>query len=331
MTRPLPNASTARTALATLVALAIALPVGAAHAQDAFPARPATIVVPFPPGSTSDLLPRAIAPALSQALGVGVVVENRPGAGGSVGAAFAARARADGHLILMAPTPVLAVNQWLYKDLAYSPEKDFAPITNAATTPNLLVVHPSVAAASLRELVELAKKQPLAFASGGGGTTSHLCGELLRALAKVDLTHVPYKGPGPAVQDLLAGRVPMMCDNFSNVIPHVRAGKLRAIALADKARHAQAPDVPTGAEAGLPGFEAGVWYSFVAPAGTPRSAIERWNAEIGKALKSPQLAERLRDLGLAVIADSPEDFARFIAAEAAKWKRVVEVSGAKVD
>ena len=312
-------------------ALAASIIACVAQAQDAFPSRAATIVVPFPPGSTSDLLPRAIAPIVSQALGVGVVIENRPGAGGSVGAATVAKARADGHVILMAPTPVLAVNQWLYKDLAYSPERDLAPITNAAATPNLLVVHPSVPANTLKELVEVARKQPLAFASGGSGTTSHLCGELLRSMAKLELTHVPYKGPGPAVQDLLAGRVPMMCDNFSNVIPHVRAGKLRAIALADKARHAQAPDVPTGAEAGLPGFEAGVWYSFVAPAGTPRAAIERWNAEIGKALKSPQLAERLRDLGLAVIADSPEDFARFIAAEAAKWKRVVEVSGAKVD
>lgn len=312
-------------------ALAASLLSCVAQAQDAFPSRAATIVVPFPPGSTSDLLPRAIAPIVSQALGVGVVIENRPGAGGSVGAATVARARADGHVILMAPTPVLAVNQWLYKDLAYSPERDLAPITNAASTPNLLVVHPSVPANTLKELIEHARKQPLAFASGGSGTTSHLCGELLRSQAKLELTHVPYKGPGPAVQDLLAGRVPMMCDNFSNVIPHVRAGKLRAIALADKARHAQAPDVPTGAEAGLPGFEAGVWYSFVAPAGTPRAAIERWNSEIGKALKSPQFAERLRDLGLAVIADSPEDFARFIAAEAAKWRRVVEVSGAKVD
>lgn len=312
-------------------ALAASFLAGLAQAQDAFPSRAATIVVPFPPGSTSDLLPRAIAPIVSQALGVGVVIENRPGAGGSVGAATVAKARADGHVILMAPTPVLAVNQWLYKDLAYSPERDLVPITNAAATPNLLVVHPSVPANTLKELVELARKQPLAFASGGGGTTSHLCGELLRSQAKLELTHVPYKGPGPAAQDLLAGRVPMMCDNFSNVIPHVRAGKLRAIALADKARHAQAPDVPTGAEAGLPGFEAGVWYSFVAPAGTPRAAIERWNAEIGRALKSPQLADRLRDLGLAVIADSPEDFARFIAVEAAKWKRVVEVSGAKVD
>lgn len=314
-----------------IAALFASLLAGAAWAQEAFPSRTATIVVPFPPGSTSDLLPRAIAPIVSQALGVGVVIENRPGAGGSVGATTVAKARADGHVILMAPTPVLAVNQWLYKDLAYSPERDLAPITNAATTPNLLVVHPSVPASTLKDLVDLARQQPLAFASGGSGTTSHLCGELLRSQARLELTHVPYKGPGPAVQDLLAGRVPMMCDNFSNVIPHVRAGKLRAIALADRARHPQAPDVPTGAEAGLPGFEAGVWYSFVAPAGTPRAAIERWNAEIGKALKGPQLAERLRDLGLAVIADSPEDFARFIAAEAAKWKRVVEVSGAKVD
>jgi len=319
-------------ALAALaVALAASLPSGAAQAQDAFPSRPATIVVPFPPGSTSDLIPRAIAPLVSQALGVGVVVENRPGAGGTVGAAAVARAKPDGHVILSAPTPVLAVNQWLYKDIAYKPDTDFAPITNAASTPNMVVVHPSVQAASLRELLELARRQPMPYASGGSGTTSHLCGELLRTQARVELTHVPYKGPGPALQDVLAGRVPMMCDNFSNVIPHVRSGRLRAIALTDRTRHAQAPDVPTSAEAGLAGFEAGIWYGMVAPAGTPRAAVNRWNLEIGRALRSPQLADRLRELGLAVIADSPDEFARFIAAEAAKWKRVVEVSGAKVD
>lgn len=318
-----------RTAIAVLSFAALLC--GPVTAQEAFPSRPITLVVPFPPGSTSDLLPRTIMPLVSQALGVSVVIENRPGAAGSVGAALVARSKPDGHTILMAPTPVLAVNQWLYKNLAYDPDKDLAPITNAARTPNLLVVHPSVAANNLRELIELAKRESLSFASGGSGTTSHLCGELLKTHAKVNMVHIPYKGPGPAVQDLLAGRVPLMCDNLSNVIQHVRAGKLRAIALADTARHPQAPDTPTGEEAGLPGFEAGVWYSFVAPAGTPRPVIERLNTEIARALRTPAISERLRDLGLTIIADSPEAFARFIAAESAKWRRVVEVSGARVD
>jgi tripartite-type tricarboxylate transporter receptor subunit TctC len=268
---------------------------------------------------------------MSQAMNVPILVENRPGAGGSLGAGIVAKAKPDGYTLLMAPTPVLAVNKWLYKDLAYDPEKDFALITNAAATPNLLVVHPSIAASTLRELIEQAKRESLSFASGGSGTTSHLCGELLKTYAKVDMVHVPYKGPGPAVQDLLAGRVPVMCDNLSNVISHVRAGKLKAIALAAKARHPQASNIPTSEEAGLPGFEAGVWYSFAAPAGTPRPVVDRLNAEFAKALRNPQVADRFRDLGLSIVADSPEDFARFVAAESAKWKRIVEVSGAKVD
>jgi tripartite-type tricarboxylate transporter receptor subunit TctC len=314
--------------LVCVLPLVAAMPL---QAQDAYPSRPITVLVPFPPGSGSDLIPRTLTPLMSQSMNVPILVENRPGAGGSVGAGTVAKAKPDGYTILMAPTPVLAVNKWLYKDLAYDPERDFALITNAAATPNLLVVHPSIAAGTLKELIEQAKRESLSFASGGSGTTSHLCGELLKTYAKIDMVHVPYKGPGPAVQDLLAGRVPVMCDNLSNVISHVRAGKLKAIALAAKARHPQAPNVPTSEEAGLPGFEAGVWYSFAAPAGTPRPVIDRLNAEFAKALRNPQVADRFRDLGLSIVADSPEDFARFVAAESAKWKRIVEVSGAKVD
>jgi tripartite-type tricarboxylate transporter receptor subunit TctC len=316
-----------RLAIVTL----LLLPAFALHAQDTYPSRPITVLVPFPPGSGSDLIPRTLAPLMSQSMNVPILVENRPGAGGSVGAGVVAKAKPDGYTVLMAPTPVLAVNKWLYKDLAYDPEKDFAPITNAASTPNLLVVHPSIAAGTLKELIEQAKRESLSFASGGSGTTRPLCGELLKTYAKVDMVHVPYKGPGPAVQDLLAGRVPVMCDNLSNVISHVRAGKLKAIALTAKTRHPQAPNVPTSEEAGLPGFEAGVWYSFAAPVGTPRPVIDRLNAEFAKALRTPTVVERFRDLGLAIVADSPDDFARFVAAESAKWKRIVEVSGAKVD
>ena len=299
----------------------------------AFPSRPVTLVCPFPPGSTSDLIPRALAPLMSEALGVPVVVDNRPGAAGSIGAALVAKAKPDGHTILMAPTPVLAINPWLYKELPYHPERDFVAITNAATTPNLWVVHPSVPAKSLRELIALAKSRPelLSFASGGNGTTSHLCGELLNTSAGVKIEHVPYKGPAPAHLDLLSGRVPLMCDNLSNVIAYVRAGRLRAIALTGLARHAQVPEIPTASESGLPGFEAGVWYSFVAPAGTPKPVVDRLNAEFAKALRSNAVAERWKDLGLTVVADKPEEFAKFIAAESAKWRKVVQISGARVD
>jgi len=270
---------------------------------------------------------------MSQSMGVPVIVENRPGANGSIGAAQVARMPADGHTVLVAPTGVLATNQWLYKDLPYNAEKDFVPIINAATTPNLWVVHPSVPASNLTELIALARRAPhsLSYASGGNGTTSHLCGELLKTSAEIDIVHVPYKGPAPAHQDLLAGRVPLMCDNLSNVIAHVRAGRLRAIALTALKRHPQAPDIPTADEAGLPGFEVSVWYGFVVPTGTPKAVVQKLNAEFGKALRSPAVAARLDALGLTVVANTPEQFEKFIAAEAAKWRKVVQASGARVD
>jgi tripartite-type tricarboxylate transporter receptor subunit TctC len=298
-----------------------------------FPARQISIIVPYSPGSTSDLLPRAIAPLMSQSMGVPVIVENRPGAGGNVGAALVAKGESSGHTLLMAPSAILATNQWLYKDLQYDPQKDFVPVTNAATTPNLMVVHPSLPVSSLKELIALAKSKPgsLSFASGGNGTTSHLCGELLKASAHVDLVHVPYKGPAPAAQDLLAGRVPLMCDNFSNVISHVRSGRLKAVALTAMKRHPQAPDVPTADESGLPGFEVSVWYGFAAPAATPKPVVQKLNAEIAKALRDAKVSERLEQLGLAIVADSPEEFARFVALESDKMRKLVQASGARVD
>lgn len=298
-----------------------------------FPARQISIVVPYSPGSTSDLIPRAIAPLLSQSMGVPVIVENRPGAGGNLGAAIVAKGEASGHQVLMAPSAILATNQWLYKDLQYDPQKDLAPVINAATTPNMWVAHPSVPVKTITDLIALARAKPasLAFASGGNGTTSHLCGELLKTTAKVDLLHVPYKGPAPAMQDLLAGRVPLMCDNFSNVITHVRSGRLRPVALTALKRHPQAPEVPTADESGLPGFEVSVWYGFAAQAATPRPVVQKLNAEIARALRNPQVAERLDSLGLAIVADSPEDFARFVAAESDKMRKLVHASGARVD
>jgi len=300
----------------------------------AFPARNITIVVPYPPGSTSDLLPRAIAPLMSQSLGVPVVVENRPGAGGNIGAAAVAKGGdASGHTVLMAPTPVLAVNAWLYKEMPFDPARDLTPVINAAATPNMIVVPQGFPASTLNELLSFAKSKPgaLSFASGGSGTTSHLCGELLKTTAKVDMVHVPYKGPAPALQDVIAGRVQMMCDNLSNVITHVRSGKLKAIALTGAKRHPQAADVPTAQEAGLPGFEMGIFYGFAVPATTPRPVVQRLNAEIAKALRDPATRERLDSLGLTVVADSPEDFARFVAAESERMRKLVAASGARVD
>jgi tripartite-type tricarboxylate transporter receptor subunit TctC len=302
-------------------------------AAQGFPARQISVMVPYPPGSTSDLIPRVIAPLLSQSLGVAVIVENRPGAGGNVGAAAVAKGDASGHQLLMAPSAILATNQWLYKDLGYDPQKDLAPVINAATTPNMWVAHPQVEARTIADVLAAARAKPgaLAFASGGNGTTGHLCGELLKTTAKVDLLHVPYKGPAPALQDVIVGRVPLMCDNFSNVIPHVRSGKLKAVALTALKRHPQASDVPTAHESGLPGFEIGVWYGFAVPAGAPKPVVERLNREIASALRNPKVAERMADLGLAIVADTPEQFARFVAAESDKMRKLVQASGARVD
>ena len=316
-----------------LASLLVSLAVPLAALAQAFPSRTITIVVPYSPGSTSDLLPRAIAPHLSQSLGVPVVVENRPGAGGNIGAALVAKGEASGHTVLMAPSAVLATNQWLYKDPGYDPQKDLTPVIDAATTPNLWVAHPSVPAKTIAEVMALAKAKPgsLSFASGGAGTTSHLCGELLNSMAHVELLHVPYKGPAPALQDVLAGRVPLMCDNFSNVISHVRNGRLRAIALTGTQRIAQAPDVPTVSESGLPGFEISVWYGFAVPAAAPKPVVQKLNREIAAALHQPAVSARLQSLGLTIVADTAEEFARFVAAESDKMRRLVQESGAKVE
>jgi tripartite-type tricarboxylate transporter receptor subunit TctC len=307
------------------------LPV-AAVAQG-FPSRQITIIVPFAPGSTSDLLPRAIAPLMSQSMGVPVIVDNRPGAGGSLGAVVVAKGEASGHLLLMAPSVVLATSQWLYKDLPYNPQKELTPVTNAATTPNMWVAHPSVPVKTMNDVIALAKAKrgALTYASGGSGSTSHLCGELLKTMAHVDVLHVPYKGPAPALQDVLAGRVPLMCDNFSNVIPHIRSGRLRAIAVTALERHPKAPEVPTVDESDLRGFEINVWYGFAVQAATPKPVVHKLRDEIVKALQNPQLAERLDALGLRVVGDTPEQFARFVAAESEKMRRLVQASGAKVE
>ena len=314
-----------------LALLALLYPV-LAFAQ-AFPARPITIVVPYPPGASADLIPRALVPVMSQSMGVSIVVENRAGAAGNVGAAYVARGDATGHQVLMAPSVILAVSQWLYKDLGYDPRKDLTPVINAAMTPNMWVTHPDAPAKTLGEVLALAKAKPgaLSFASGGSGSTSHLCGELLKRTAKVDLLHVPYKGPAPALQDVIAGRVPLMCDNFSNVITHVRSGRLKAVALTALKRHPQAPEVPTADESGLAGFEIGVWYGVAVPAATPKPVVEKLNAEFAKALRDPKIAERFEQLGLTVVADSTAEFARFVAAESERMRKLVEVSGARLD
>jgi len=298
-----------------------------------YPDRQVTIVVPFPPGGTADIIARLLAPALSKAMGVTFLIENRPGASGSIGAAVVAKAKPDGYTVLLVTPPILTVNQWLYKSLPYNPQKDFATVTIAATTPNMFVVHPSIPARSLKDLIALAKARPdeLTFASIGSGTSHHLCGEMLKVTAGISMLHVPYKGVPAAHQDLLTGRVSVMCENLSNALPHVRSGKLRAIALTAAKRHPQAPELPTMAESGLAGFIVSVWFGFAVPAETPGEIIARLHTEITRALRTREIADRLDGLGLTIVGDSPENFAGLVVQESARWREVVKASGARLD
>lgn len=312
---------------ASLLALAV-LPANAAG----FPDRPITIVVPFPAGSTSDMIPRLLGPLMAKSLGVPIVVENKPGANGSIGAARVATSEPDGYTLLMGTTGVFAINQWIYDKPQYSPEKDFAPIVNAASTPNMIVVHPSIKAKTLKELVALAKAAPgkLSFASAGNGSTSHLCGEALKALEGIDIVHVPYKGPAPAIQDVLSGQVSMICDNFSNVVEHARSGRLRPIVVTAKTPRPQLPDVPAAPQAGSPNLEAGIWYGFVAPAATPKEIIEKLHKAFFDALRDPTVVTRLEGLGMKVIADKPDEFKAFMATESARMEKIVKQSHARI-
>jgi tripartite-type tricarboxylate transporter receptor subunit TctC len=318
----------------TFILAAVASPMflGLPGAEAAgFPETTITIVVPYPPGSTADTIPRLVAPLMSKSLGVTVIIENRGGANGSIGAVRVASSAADGYTILLATTGMLAINQWIYEKPTYNPEKDFAPITDGASTPNILVVNPSVKASSLKELVALAKADPgtLTFASAGNGSTSHLCGETLKVLEGIDAVHVPYQGAAPALQSVVGGQVSMMCDNLSNVVQQVRSGALRPIVVTAREPSKQLPDVPTSSQAGSPDLLAGNWYGFVAPSATPKDVVEKLNKAIVEALRDPTVSARLEDLGLTVIADKPDEFGAFIAKESARMEDIVKRTKAK--
>ncbi len=319
---------------ATAVGLAALLAAfgGGALAQ-AWPAKPVRLIVPFPPGGGNDVIARAVAQKLGERLGQAVVVENRAGANGIVGLQALMQAAADGHTIAVGAAGPLAVNPGLYDKLPYDPLKDFAPITNMVNFPLLLVTHPSVAAKNTQELVAQAKAQPgkLHYSSPGSGNSGHLAGELFNTMAGVKTVHVPYKGQGPALTDLIAGQVQMLYSSIPSVLPHVRQGQLNAIAIGSAWRIPSLPEIPTIAESGVPGYEAYSWVGMIAPAGTPREVITRLHREIADILKQKDVAEKLNGQGALPVGDTPEQFATYIKAEIDKWGAVVRSSNIKVD
>jgi tripartite-type tricarboxylate transporter receptor subunit TctC len=303
------------------------------YAQAPYPTKPIRIVVPFPAGGATDILARAAAQRLTEAWGQSVVVDNRPGAGGNIGAELVAKSAPDGYTLLMGTVGTHAINASLYAKMPYDHVKDFAPVILVAGVPNVLVVNPAVPANSVQELIAYAKANPgkLNFASSGAGTSIHLSGELFKVMAGVQMMHVPYKGSAPALQDLIGGQVQLMFDNLPPSLPQIKAGKLRALGVTSASRASALPDTPTIAESGLTGFEASSWFGLLAPAGTPPAVIGRLNGEIATWLGTPEAKEKLLALGANAAGGTPEDFAKHIAAETAKWAKVVKESGAKVD
>jgi len=305
----------------------------AACAQQNYPSRPVRWVVPFAPGGPTDIMSRAIGEKLGQRLGQQFVVDNRGGAGGNIGAEIVARAPADGYTIMIGHVGTHAINLALYAKVPYDPIRDFTPISLLATLPLALVVHPSIPANNVKELIALAQKRPgeLNFASAGNGGPTHLTAEVLKSLAKVNIVHVPFKGNAQALTELISGRVQMMFSNLLTSMPHVRAGKLRAIAISPAKRSPQAPDLPTVAESGVPGFDVTPWYGALGPAALPPAITTRLNSEITEILRAPDLRERFVAQGVDLTPSTPDQFAALIKAEVPKWRKIVQDSGAKVD
>jgi tripartite-type tricarboxylate transporter receptor subunit TctC len=310
----------------------------ALFAQAAWPAKPVRIVVPFAPAGTTDILARALAPELGKAFGQTFIIDNKPGAGGNLGADAVAKSAPDGYTLLMGTVGTHAINAALYPKMPYDPVRDFVPIVLVAGVPNVLVMNPAKAEAdkirSVADLIRYARANPgkLNMASSGNGTSIHLSGELFKSMTGTYMLHFPYRGSGPALLDLMGGTMDLMFDNLPSALPQIKAGKLKALAVTSAQRSAALPDVPTVAEAGpLKGYEASSWFGLFAPSGTPADIVARIQQETARALQSPALKERLLAQGAIPGGQSPAEFAKFIAAETTKWAQVVKVSGAKVD
>ena len=311
--------------------LAFALPLAAA--AQTYPSKSIRLICPFPPAGAVDIASRATAHELTKILGQTVAVENKPGAGGNLGGLEAARAAPDGYTIFMTTSGIQAINPALYAKMPFDPNKDLATVAPLVSLNNVLVVHPSVPAKSVQDVIAIAKKDPgrWTYASSGNGTSIHMSGAMFTQMTGTDILHIPYKGSGPAVTDLLAGQVNMMFDNIPSSLPHIKAGKLRALATTGANRDPALPDLPTLAEAGIAGYESGVWFGLMVPAGTPRDIIGRLNAAAVQAAKSPEFVKRMTDLGYNIIPGTPEEMAAMNQAEIARWTPIVKASGAKVD
>jgi len=308
--------------------------VSAAGAAGSYPDRPLRLVVPFPAGGATDLMARALAQGLGEKLGQSVVVENRGGAGGSIGAEAVATAAPDGYTLLYSTMGVLTINPSLYAKLRYDPQKSFAPVSLTNLTANLLVVNPALKVNSVTELAELARRQPgeLTFSSSGNGTTSHLAGEMFKSTADVDIRHIPYKGTSGAINDFMAGRISMMIDTSSNFVEQVKDGKVKALGVTSRKRLAALPDVPSISETpGFEDYEVSLWSGVLAPAGTPRAIIDRLNADIKTVMTAPQMVERMAGYGIQTTYSTPEEFSERIRADTQKWARIIDASGARAD
>jgi tripartite-type tricarboxylate transporter receptor subunit TctC len=315
---------------AGIAALVASAPIAAAAD---YPTRPITLMIGFAPGGPSDVMARILTRKLEELLKQPFVIENRAGAGGSIVGTAVARAAPDGYTVLLATGSLLAINVSLYKNLGYDPEKDFEPISLIGTQTNVLYLHPAVPAKSLAELIAHAKANPgkLSFGSGGNGTPAHLAGELLKIEAKIDITHVPFRGTGPALQSVIGGHVPMAFNPPSPLLPHIQSGAIRPVAITTLKRTEVLPEVPTIAESGFPGFEATTWHALVVPAGTPKDVVAALHRATVATVNDPAVRKALTDLGIDVVGGTPEELRAYLKSEIPKWAEVVKASGAKVD
>lgn len=315
-----------------LLALFASIWAGQVSAED-FPSRTVRLVVPFPPGGAIDALTRIVGQKMSATWGQPVVVDNRPGASGAIGADHVARAAPDGYTMTAGAVSTHAINVSLRKNLPYDPVKDFSAVAPMATVANVVVVNPSIPVTSVKELIALAKQRPgyLSYASAGAGTTLHISGELFKSMAQVNIVHVPYKGSGPGISDLIGGQVPIMFDSITSSAPHAKAGKVRILAVTSAKRSSVLPDVPTIAEAGLPGYEMNPWFGLFAPAGTPPAVVAKINAEVTRIVALPDVQERFSRIGAEPMTATPEAFAALVRSDVAKWREVVKKAGITVN